>query len=306
MTGAILRRIIESIIVLLGVAIVVFIIGEVIGDPARLMLPIDASQAAYEAFRAEHGFDRPIWIRFFEYLGNVVTLNFGDSLRSGVDATSLVLKAFVPTFLLALATQLVAVVIAVPVGTIAGMRPNSFANRLTSMLSILSISVPTFWVGMITISIFAVTLGWLPTSGYGAPIYYVLPTFALALGVTGRLAEVVRASVQEQMTSQYVKTARAKGVSERRIVFGHVLRNAMGPALTVGGDEFASLIGGATVIEVLFGWPGIGFLTVGAIAERDLPVVQASVIITAIAIVILNAIIDASYGAIDPRVRRRK
>lgn len=306
MISVIIRRVLESLTVLLGIAILIFFIGEVVGDPARLMLPMDASQDTYEAFRREQGFDRAIHLRFLEYLGGVVTLDFGDSLRSGVDAKSLVLRAFVPTLLLAFTTQLVALLIAVPVGTVAGMRPNSFANRLTSTLSIVSISVPTFWAGMITISVFAVSLRLLPTSGYGALHFFVLPTFALALGITGRLAEVVRASVQEQMTSQYVKTARAKGVPERQIVFGHVLRNAMGPVLTVSGDEFATLIGGATVIEVLFGWPGIGYLTVGAIEGRDLPVVQASVMMTAIAIVGLNALIDACYGRIDPRVRRRR
>lgn len=304
--NAVLRRAAESVIVLFCIAILVFLIGEVIGDPARLMLPPDATPEALEAFREARGFNRPVLERFFDYLGGILVLDFGESLRGGVDATALVLRAFVPTLMLAAATQLVALIIAVPVGTIAGMRPASIANRLTSALSIISISVPTFWIGMLGISFLAVQLGLLPTSGYGTPAHFVLPTFALALGVTGRLAEVIRASVQEQMTSQYVRTARAKGMSERRIVFRHVLRNALGPAVNVSGDEFASLIGGATVVEVLFGWPGIGFVTVNAIQGRDLPVVQASVMLTAFVIVVLNILIDASYGAIDPRVRRRK
>lgn len=304
--SAVLRRAAESVIVLFGIAILVFMIGEVIGDPARLMLPPDATPQALEAFREARGFNRPVLERFIDYLGGILVLDFGESLRGGVDATALVLRSFVPTLLLAAVTQLVALVIAVPVGTIAGMRPASFANRLTSSLSIISISVPTFWIGMLGISLLAVHLHLLPTSGYGTPAHFVLPTLALSLGVAGRLAEVIRASVQEQMTSHYVRTARAKGMSERRIVFKHVLRNALGPAVTVSGDEFASLIGGATVVEVLFGWPGIGFVTVNAISGRDLPVVQASVMLTAFAVVLLNILIDASYGAIDPRVRRRK
>ncbi len=299
----VLRRIGYSLITLLGLITIVFVVSRLLGDPVRLRLPLDATNEQAAAMRTALGLDRPILVQFGDYLTDVLRGDLGDSLWQGVPALGIVLGRLGPTLQLAVATVLLSVLVAIPIGAVAALRPRSVLNRLTSALSMLAISVPNFWFALILILIFAVTLHALPTSGTDGLASMVLPVVALSLACVGRLAEMTRATVQDEMLSAYVVTARAKGASERRILFGHVLKNAAMPVLTVTSDQFVTLVGGIGAIELIFGWPGIGWASIDAINRRDFPVIQAAVLVIGVMVIAINLVVDLLYTRLDPRVR---
>jgi peptide/nickel transport system permease protein len=285
------RRIYTSLIPLFVVLLGVFFLARLTGDPTSLYLPESATQAQREAFRATNGFDQPVLTQLMDYFKGVVQLDFGQSLRTGEDASAMALRAFPATLQLAFATMFLAILGAVIIGCWAAYRPNSLADRISSLLSMTAASIPDFWFAIMGVYVFAIVFGWLPTSGVDSGMLsWVLPIATLLIRPLGVLTQVVR-------------VARSKGAGDLRVVTHHALRNAAAPALTVAGDLMVGLVNGAVVVEAIFGWPGIGKLMIDAILQRDFAVLQAAVLLTAVSIFVLNIVIDACYALLDARVR---
>ena len=303
MTAYLIRRLIHSIFVLIGVSLLVFFVGRMIGDPARLMLPLEASEAQVQALRVRLGFDQPLYIQLFKFLGDLARGDFGMSIWQGVPAMSLELSRFPATVYLSLAVVTFSLIVALPMGVVAAIWPRSVIDRLTTIVSVTGVSIPTFWLALMLIIVFAVNLNWVKTSGYGGAEYLVLPVLALSVVHIGRIAQVVRSCMLDELSKPYVTTARSKGLAERETVVRHALRNAAIPVITLTADEVAGLINGAVVIEVIFAWPGIGMLALDAIERRDFPVVQADVMLVAAVVVVMNLVVDLTYAYMDPRIR---
>ena len=293
----------HSVIVLFGLVVAVFFVTHMLGDPARLMLRPEASPEQVAAVRARLGLDDPLHVQFFRFLGNVAQGDFGDSLWQRTPALPILLDRLPNTLYLATATLLVAVPIAVLLGIASALRPGSWIDRGSTIVALSGVSIADFWLGLMLILVFAVSLGWLPTSGFGGPEYVILPALALMVRPLGRLSQVVRSSMLDQLGQPYITTARAKGLNERVVVSLHALKNAAIPALTLGGDEIAALLNGAVVIETVFGWPGVGLLLIQAIERRDLPLIEACVFVIALMIIVVNLLVDLAYTLLDPRIR---
>jgi peptide/nickel transport system permease protein len=297
------KRSLWTLLSMAGLLLLVFFLSRVTGDPSYLFLPLDASPADREAFSKLHGFSDPSYVQFGRYIIDLLHLDFGTSLSQQRSAMDIALEAFPQTLKLALLALALAFVGAIICGSLAARRPGGVFDRIISILSLAGASTPDFWLAIILVLVFAVTLGWLPTSGVGGPAYWVMPLFVLALRPFGLLGQVVRGSMITALSSPYVKTAYAKGASEPKIVFVHALRNSMLPVVTVAGDLAANLLNGAVIVETVFGWPGIGRLMIDAIMHRDFAVIQATILVTAAAILILNILLDLAYVVLDPRVR---
>jgi peptide/nickel transport system permease protein len=285
------------------VLILVFVVGHGIGDPARLMLPPEAPVEQYLALRAQLGLDDPLHEQFFRSAGRWIRGDFGDSLWQRAPALSLALERIPNTLYLTSVALVLALPLAILLGTISAVRPRSIADRVLTVFSLGGVSTADFWLGLMLIIIFAVQLGWFRTSGFGGWEFVVLPAITLAFRPVGRIAQVTRSSLLDEMSKMYVNAARAKGLHERTVVFYHSLKNAAIPIITLSGDEAASLLNGAVVVETVFAWPGIGILLIQAIGRRDLPLIEATVFVIAIMIIVLNLLVDLAYAAIDPRVR---
>lgn len=298
-----IRRLVHSVFILLGLVIVVFFVTHMLGDPARLMLRPEATEEQVQALRDSLGLNDPILVQFTRYMGNFLQGNFGESLWQRVPALPIVIDRLPATLYLAGVTLLMAVPVAVVLGVISAIRPRSIADRIVTVVALTGVSTADFWLGLMLIVLFAVQLGWLPTSGYGGPQYVILPAIALAVRPIGRISQVVRSAMVDEMSKGYVVTARAKGLRERVVVFTHMLKNAAMPVVTLAGDEASVMLNGAVVIETLFGWPGVGILLIQAIERRDLPLIEASVMAIAVMIVTVNLLVDLTYTLIDPRVR---
>lgn len=297
------RRIVSSAIPLVAVVIGVFLLARLTGNPARLYLPLNATEQMRTDFMENHGLNDPILVQLGNYFAGVFRLDFGESLRTGEPAVSMALRAFPATLQLAGVTMLLAIVGAVLIGSWAALKPNGIADRISSFMSMIAASVPDFWLAIMGVLVFAITLGWLPTSGTGGASAWVLPIVTLLFRPLGVLTQVVRGGMVSALSEPYVKVARAKGASDFRIVTHHALRNAAAPALTVAGDLTVGLVNGAVVIESIFGWPGIGKLMIDSILQRDFAVLQAAVLLTAVSIFVLNIVIDLFYALLDVRVR---
>lgn len=298
------RRSLTSVLPLVVVLLGVFVLARLTGDPSALYLPESATPAQRAEFAAANGFDDPIYVQMLDYLKGVVQLDLGQSLRTGEDAGTMALRAFPATLQLAGATMLIAIVLAIVIGSWAAYRPNSIGDRIASTLSMIAASVPDFWLAIMGVWVFAVVLGILPTSGvdYGMASW-VLPVAVLVIRPLGVLTQVVRGAMVSALSAPYVRLARSKGASDTRVVTHHALRNAAAPALTVAGDLTVGLVNGAVVVETIFGWPGIGKLMIDSIVGRDFAALQAAVLLTAVAIFVLNIVIDIGYALLDSRVR---
>ena len=242
-------------------------------------------------------------VQMADYFGGVLRLDFGQSLRTGQDAAAMALRAFPATLQLAATTMVLAVLLALVVGCWAALKPNGVADRISSFVSMAAASIPDFWLAIVGIWVFAITLGWLPTSGVSGAGAWVLPIATLLLRPFGVLVQIVRGSMVSALSEPYIKLARSRGAGELRVVTHHALRNAAAPALTVAGDLTVGLVNGAVVVETIFGWPGIGKLMIDSILQRDFAVLQAAVLLTAVAIFALNILIDMGYALLDARVR---
>jgi len=297
------QRAVASLLSLLGLMVLVFFLSRLTGDPAVLFLPIDATEEMKSQFRALHGLDLPLIEQFGRYLLDLLQFDFGESLRKARPALDVVLEAYAWTLPLALITLLLVVICAIVLGSLAAFNVGGFFDRLVSIVSLIGASAPDFWIAIVAIVVFSINLGWLPTSGVGTPWHWVLPIAVLFIRPFGLIVQVVRGSMLSALQAAYVKTARAKGVKNRPIIFVHTLRNAMLPVITVIGDQAAAMLNGAVIVETIFGFPGIGKLMIDSILQRDFNVVLAAIMVTAVAIFIMNILIDIAYGLLDPRIR---
>ncbi|HWK15073.1 MAG TPA: ABC transporter permease [Rhizobiaceae bacterium] len=297
------RRILESVLSLVFLLVVVFILSRLTGDPSSLYLPETASDAVREEFARAKGFNLPIWQQFLTYMGDLSRFDFGESLRQQRPALSVVLEAYPATLRLVMWTIIAAVTTGVLLGCLASLRPGSLIDRLAVGLTVTAASIPDFWLALMGILVFAITLGWLPTSGMSTPAHWILPVVVLMLRPAGSIAQVVRGSMISILGAPFIRAARGRGLPVRRLVFLHALRNAAIPVITLVGVQTASILNGAVVVETIFAFPGIGRLMISAILDRDFAVVQAAVVVIALAIFTLNIIIDLIYGWVDPRVR---
>ncbi len=313
MTGYLLRRIGQSVVVLAGVSVIVFgLVHLVPGDPVRLALGTRFDQATYDALLQRSGLDQPLVQQFFTWLGRAVTGDLGVSFRSGDPVTLLILERLPATVTLAFASLLVALLIAVPLGTISALRPRSLVDRAATVFSQFGISVPDFWVGIVLILVFAGTLGWLPSGGYvplsedplGWLQRLVMPAIVTGTVSGSVITRFVRSSVLEALGSDHVRTAEAKGLPRRQVFTWHVLRNALLPLVTVTGVQLAYLLSGVVVVEIVFSWPGLGQLALQSVQARDYPVLQGAILLFAVVFLLVNLLVDLLYTAIDPRIRR--
>lgn len=297
------QRAIASLLSLVGLMVLVFFLSRLTGDPAVLFLPIDATEEMKAQFRTLHGLDAPLIEQFGRYVWDLLQLDFGESLRKARPALEVVMEAYAWTLPLALITLSIVIVAAIVLGSLAAFNVGGFFDRLVSIVSLIGASAPDFWIAIVAIVLFSINLGWLPTSGVGTPLHWVLPIAVLFIRPFGLIVQVVRGSMLSALSAPYVKTARAKGVKNLPIIFVHTLRNAMLPVITVIGDQAAAMLNGAVIVETIFGFPGIGKLMIDSILQRDFNVVLAAIMVTAIAIFIMNILIDLAYGLLDPRIR---
>lgn len=297
------KRLITLLLSLLGIAIVVFFLVRLSGDPVSMYLPLDATEAQKEAMRITLGLDRPIWEQFWGFLWNALHGDFGSSFSYGLPAMEVIQGPFLMTLKLVLLALCVALLIAIPCGILAAKHAGSSFDSMISTVSLLGQSIPTFWWALMLILIFAVKLHWLPSSGVGTFKHMILPAVTLGTFEAGMYTRIVRTSVLQVMNQDYTRTARAKGLAEHTITFGHVLRNASLPVMTAVGMQFGSLMGGSVVTEVVFGYNGMGRLAVQAIFSRDFALTQAFVLVCAVTVAIVNLLVDLIYSVADPRVR---
>ncbi|MBY5634432.1 ABC transporter permease [Rhizobium leguminosarum] len=280
-----------------------FFLVRLTGDPVNLYLPVDASDAAREAMRVRLGLDRSLPWQFLDWAGDMLSLDFGTSLWHNRPAMDVVLEALPNTLALGAIALTLAFIAAVIIGSIAAVNAGGWIDRAINVLSQAAASVPDFWLGLMGVLLFAVTLRILPTSGFGGPNYWILPVACLFARPFGTLVQIVRGSMIEALNATFVRTARAKGARSGRVTFVHALRNALLPAVTVTGDLAAQFAGGGGVVEVVFGFPGIGKLLIDGILKRDFAIVQASIFAVAVVIFFINILVDMLYASIDPRVR---
>jgi peptide/nickel transport system permease protein len=304
MTGRILRRLAIGGFVLWGAVTLMFVLIRLApGDPAQLLLGPDAGADEVASLRSSLGLDRPVLTQYFSYLSHAARLDFGRSFRFGQPAMDVVFSHVEATIELTLTATVIAVGLGLSLGLLAGRRPNTVTDRVVSGLTILLQGMPTFWVGIMLILLFALTFRLLPSSGVGTPEHIVLPAITLALPFTAIVARITRTSVAQSMQEPYVQTARSKGLSDFQVLRGHALRNSLVPVVTIVGLQMGALLGGAVVVENVFAWPGLGSLVVDAVSNRDYTVVQAAVLLISAIVVVLNLVADLSYSLLDPRIR---
>jgi ABC-type dipeptide/oligopeptide/nickel transport system permease component len=297
------RRVAQTALILIGITVVVFWVIRLSGDPVLLMLPADASQQDIERLRQSLGFDQPVHVQLWRFMERVATGDFGKSLRFQEPALPLVLDRLPNTVLLALTALSISTLVAIPLGVLSAVRRNSSWDYAAMFVALLGQSMPIFWTGIMLITVFSVALDLFPSSGSGTFRHLVLPAVALGFFSTGRVTRLVRGGMLEVLGQDYVRTARAKGLAERGVVYRHALRNCLLPVITIIGLELGSTLGGAVVTEMVFAWPGVGRLIVSAIFARDYPLVQAAVFVVAAMFVLVNLAVDLLYAVVDPRVR---
>lgn len=291
--------------VLFGVTLLVFLILHLIpGDPAQIMLfGSNPTAQQVQHLRVQLGLDQPLPIQYGLYLDRVVHGDLGQSFITGRPIAEEIARRFPDTLQLTLAAMLVAVLIGMPVGIIGGMRPGSWADRLSSGFAVLGVAVPYFWFALILVLVFAVNLRIFPSLGEGRWDAIVLPALSLGWGLSAIIARLLRNNLIEIYQQPYMQVARAKGLSERMILYRHALKNALIPVVTILGLQFGNVLSGAVVVEVIFGRPGIGSYLVQAIQAKDIPVVQSVVLFIAVIYILINLVVDLAYGALDPRIR---
>ena len=297
------RNLVQLVVVIFGISVLSFSILHIIGDPVTLLLPLNAGKEEYARYKHLMGLDQPIWVQYWKFASGAVQGDFGRSWYGNAPAFRLVVDRMPPTIYLTLAGLGVALLISLPLGVLSALKRHSFVDTLCTLLAVAGQAMPLFWLGIMLIIIFAVRLRLLPASGYGTWQNFVMPAFCLGAFLAPLTMRLVRSGIIEVMSMDFIKTARAKGVTERMVVVKHAFRNACIPVVTVLGLQFGQLLGGAFITETVFAWPGVATLTVDSIRNQDFPVVQCAVVMLALIIVIVNAIVDLLVGLIDPRIR---
>ena len=304
MTGYLLRRIGYAAFVVWGAVTIIFVVMRFVpGDPASAMLGPTATEAQLVAARARLGLDRPVLVQYLRYVEHAAQLDFGDSYRLGGPAMIRVADRLPATLLLALASTLFAVGVGFPAGVLAARRHGSWFDRTASRASLVGQALPTFWTGIMLILVFAKTLRLLPSAGATSWRHLLLPAVALGLPFLSIVLRLTRSGLLDVMNENYVQVARAKGITEARVVYRHAVRNMLLPVVTVVGLQLGTLIGGAVIVETVFAWPGVGRLLIDAIQNRDYPIVQAATAMIAAVFVVTNLVVDVTYTWLDPRVR---
>jgi len=299
-----LRRLGQAAVTLAGVSVLVFVILRVIpGDPAKMLLPEGAPQSAVDELNRHLGLREPFWVQYGIFLESVVRGDFGQSFQYRSPALRVVVERLPATLQLTLAAMALTVVAGVSIGIVAAVRRGTGYEYAGTALAVLGQSLPNFWLGIMLVLLFGVTLRWLPTSGFQGWSYLVLPSVTLAAFPTALVARLTRSSLLEILAQEYIRTGRAKGLAERVVVLRHALKNATIPVLTVIGLQIGTLLGGAVITESIFAWPGMGKLTVDAIFFRDFPVVQTILILSATIFILINLVVDLLYTVLDPRIR---
>jgi ABC-type dipeptide/oligopeptide/nickel transport system permease component len=296
-------RLLRAAIALWLVSTVVFVVMRLSGDPVPLLLPPDAPASEFARVRAELGLDRPLPVQYAVFLGHVLHGDFGQSIHFRQPALRVVAGYLPATFELGLAAFTLALLIALPIGIVSAVKRNSLIDQATMGLALVGQSAPTFFIGILLILVVSLNLGLLPTSGRDGWRSLVLPALTLGAFAMASIARLTRSAVLEVLRADYIRTARAKGVAETLVVAKHTLKNAAVPIVTITGLQFGTLLGGAVVTETVFAWPGIGRLAIQSIYNRDYPVVQCTVFVSALLFIVINFVIDLVYGLLDPRVR---
>nr|WP_202410539.1 nickel ABC transporter permease [Halobacillus litoralis] len=300
----IIRRLLHSVLVLLAISVIIFFSIRLTGDPVTVMFAAgEPSPEAIESVRENLGLDEPLPVQYLIFLKNLATFDLGESFRTGLPVTEMVVDKMGATLLLAFGGVFVAMLIAFPVGILSAVKRGTAVDFSGRIFSLIGISFPNFWLGIMLILIFSVNLQWLPASGYEGIEYLILPSIALGMILSGILARLVRSSMLENLSQQYVSTARSKGLKEWVVIMRHTFRNALIPTITFLGIQFGSLLGGTVIIEQVFSWPGVGRMIIDAINQRDYPVIQGGVIMLAMIMVLVNLLVDISYSLIDPRIK---
>lgn len=319
MFGYLIKRILQSIIVLFVVSFLVFVVMYHTGDPVEMLLPPEATQKQVEDLRHHLGLDRPFHVQYFTFLGNALKGNLGKSFTFNKPALGLIVERIPATMELAVTAMFLAVIMGIPMGMYAAVRPDSWLAKTIMSGSLLGISLPVFWLGIILVLIFSVLLGWLPSSGRGETVivagirtgllsvsglrHLVLPALTIAIFQLALIIRLVRAGMMEVMLQDFVKFLKAKGLSERRVIFIHSLKNIMIPVVTIIGLQLGNIIAFAIVTESIFAWPGMGKLVIDSIHGLDRPVVLAYLLVVALMFVLINFMVDVVYTFLDPRIR---
>lgn len=309
------NRILSAIPVLFFVSVIVFMMLQLLpGDPATVILGQEATPEAIEAMREKMGLNKPLLEQYLTWVGNVLQGNLGNSLIDGTSVNKLIMERLPATVELIIGSFLVALLIALPAGMISAARPNKMADHICTFVALIGMSIPHFWLGMMAIIVVAVQLGWLPASGYVPftedPVAniksIILPVIATGFRESAILMRMIRSSMLEVMQSDYIRTAAAKGLSEKTILFGHALKNALIPVVTTSGIMLAGLLGGLVITETIFNIPGYGKLIIDSVFNRDFITVQSAILVSAVLVVIINIIVDILYALIDPRIKLDK
>ena len=319
MGAFILRRLFQAIVVMVSVAFIAFLLFQYVGDPVVFLLGQDATPEQIRQLRADLGLDQPFFVQFWHFLVNAAQGEFGLSLRQGAKVSRLLGERFPATFELALVAALLALLVGIPMGVYAALRRGSFVSQLFMTVSLLGVSLPTFLIGILLILVFSVWLGWLPSFGRGETVqigwwstglltangwvHLILPSVTLAIFQLTLIMRLVRAEMLEVLRTDYIKFARARGLSDRAVHFGHALKNTLVPVMTITGLQLGGLIAFAIITETVFQWPGMGLLFIQAVTFADVPVMAAYLCLIALIFVVINLIVDLLYVVVDPRLR---
>ncbi|MCR4523531.1 MULTISPECIES: ABC transporter permease [Bosea] len=302
MPGFLLRRLGQALVTILGVVTLIFFVQRLTGDPTYLLVPETATQADIAALRHQLGFDRPLVVQYLDFLGELARFDLGQSVVQRVPVTTIIASRLPYTLMLAAGALTVACGIGVPIGILLAIFRNSPAAKAAAGFVLAAQSMPTFWSGILMILVFSVLLGWLPPSSTGDLSHLVMPSFALGLLSMATFARITRSALLDELSKDYVRTARSRGVRSGRLLIRHLARNASIPVITVAALEISNLLAGAVIVETVFAWPGLGQVTVQAILARDFMIVQGVVLLGAFVTVLLNLLSDLLYSLVDPRI----
>jgi len=303
MNNYFVRRILQIIPVLFIISFIVFTLVFVAGDPVSLMLPDDAPPEAREELRETMGLNEPFIIQYFTYVGNMLQGDFGESYRFNQPALDIVLDRLPATMELAIFAIVVATVVAIPLGIWSATRQNTSLDLIATGAAVIGKAMPNFWLGIMLILLFSVTLGMFPVSGRGSAMHVILPAITLATGIAAEMTRLIRSSMLDSLSQDYVRTARSKGLKDKIVVYKHAFRNSLIPVVTITFLQTSTLVGGTLITETVFAWPGLGQLLIQAVNTRDMAIVQASVFIIAILVIVMNLIADVLYRFLDPRIK---
>lgn len=312
MVQFVLRRLGLMVVILFLVSIIIFSLVHITpGDPALMMLGQEATEEALKVLRAKLGLDQPLYIQYLDWIGNILQGDFGSSLKDNTPVLAILLQKLPVTLQLTIMSFIIALAIAIPAGIISATKKGTIFDYFGTTFALSGVSIPPFFLGILLIFIFAITLNWFAPSGYVEPwvdfkksmMLMVLPAITVGVRLSAEITRMLRSSMLEVLEADYIKTAYAKGILERGVIIGHALKNALIPVVTVSGLQLASFIGGAVITETIFAVPGLGRLVIDAILTRDFPVVQGAVMFMAMAVIMINFLVDILYSFLDPRIK---